>query len=276
MPARVCGFVLLRVRFFCVHVSHTHTHKHTHTTPSRPPSLLQVISDSYRRVRGASITTIGSTHDSTSWECSQLGQEIAAGYMPNRFFLVADDAYCSDEQMIVPFSGKGISRYKGTFNFYQSSLRIEVECTLGAVQARWGVLWRPLRVNLPDASVVAMACFCLHNHCVNAGMPVDKDKVMLSGAPGDADGVTRRRTADGAIVNAAGGAPLQLHCRFQSTKDYDTGNYMYADFDEVGRGRHAPAVRKSTKRDDIAHSVHDAGFTRPPVHIGRSGTNSGQ
>ena len=109
-------------------------------------------------------------HGMTSYELTDLCQKIRAGELPGKYYLSTDGAYMSGDQHVVPFGGKNLAPWQGNYNYYQPSKRIVVECTLGVVQARWGVLWRPLRCQLYLAPYVAMSCFALHNLCIGAGM----------------------------------------------------------------------------------------------------------
>ena len=52
------------------------------------------------------------------------------------------------------------------FNFYQSRTRIAVECAFGELVGRWGILWRPLRHELPMATAIIQCCARLHNWCI--------------------------------------------------------------------------------------------------------------
>eukprot|EP01049_Picozoa_sp_SAG25_P007384 SAG25_NODE_599_length_6648_cov_22.861964_7_plen_165_part_00 len=79
------------------------------------------------------------------------------------------------------YGGAGLGVREDAFNFYQSSLRITVECTFGELAARWGVLSRPLRVSLPHVTGL-LQCIChLHNVCKDfrvstpAGMRADAE-----------------------------------------------------------------------------------------------------
>jgi hypothetical protein len=199
---------------------------------------------------------MGSTHDSTAWGMSMLGMAFENGELPAWAYFVADDAYTSSEQMLVPYGGRGISEAKDAFNYFQSSLRIEVECTLGALQARWGVLWRPLRTSLSFSSKVVMACACLHNICVDAGMAARAQDIALCGARNDADGTMRVRRRDGVVVDQEGAIPPSLYPRFQSAGYSVTNN--------VGRGPNAPSTRVSSRRDEIMAAIERRGLIRPP------------
>ena len=229
--------------------------------------VCQVVADAKLRVRFAAVNSMGSTHDMTSYDLTDLCQKIRAGKLPGKYYLSTDDAYQSGDQHVVPFGGKNLAPYQDAYNYYQSSQRIVVECTLGVVQARWGVLWRPLRCQLYLVPYVVMACFALHNLCIDAGMAMERADVELSRAIGEVDGAERVVGPGGAILDRRGGArsALNVHPRFQSQG--------YHDPSEVGRGRNAPCAIRSQRRERIAREVERRGWVRPPPQ-GRIGRRS--
>lgn len=80
-----------------------------------------------RTVLSCSCLTVGASHDATAWAASQLAQDLDAGLMPQRFAIVADDAYsASSEQIVVPFPGKQVTEDQDACNYWISNSRIEV------------------------------------------------------------------------------------------------------------------------------------------------------
>ena len=229
--------------------------------------MWQVVADAKLRVRFAAVNSMGSTHDMTAYELTDLYQKINAGKLHGKYYLSTDDAYKSGDQYLVPFGGKNLAPWQGNYNYYQSSQRIVVECCLGVVQARWGVLWRPLRCSLHLAQYVVMACFVLHNICIDAGMAMERDAVEISRGIGEVDGASRMLGPGGAILDRRGGqrSSLCVHPRFQSQG--------YQDPSEVGRGPNAPCAIRSVRRECIAREVERRGWVRPPPQ-GRLGRKS--
>ena len=143
---------------------------------------LQAICDRKRRFRLASIKCCGSTHDSTAWACSEIST-IAAKLAKLGLWIAGDDAYPLSEWLITPYPGKGIPDEEDNFNFYQSSIRINIgessptmpimtsplaaECAFGMLIRRWGILRRSLEVDLGRVVHVVSACMILHNICVD-------------------------------------------------------------------------------------------------------------
>jgi hypothetical protein len=74
--------------------------------------------------------------------------------------------------MLTPYKGRNLDVWSDAFNFWQSSCRIVVECTLGELIARWGIMWRKLRMDIGFASEVIECCCRLHNVCVEQRDPI--------------------------------------------------------------------------------------------------------
>ena len=85
----------------------------------------------------------------------------------NGLYLVGDSAYALRGFMMCPYDNATKGSVEDSFNFFQSSQRITIECCFGEVYRRWGVFWRPLQGNLDQHQYTIEACFRLHNPIVN-------------------------------------------------------------------------------------------------------------
>jgi hypothetical protein len=88
--------------------------------------------------------------------------------------LMDDNAYTLNETMLVPYPGQNIHITHPeleTFNFYQSQLRITIECTFGVFVRRWGILWKSMEYNLALQFEIVHACCRLHNFCIQRRIP---------------------------------------------------------------------------------------------------------
>ena len=128
---------------------------------------MQGVCDAKRRIRSATIMCPGSVHDSLAYACSTLAFLIREGNLPQGLFLNGDDAYACDEQMVTPYPGRGLSVEKDSFNFYQSRVRINIECAFGMLHARWGILWKPIQIRLDRFPTLIGALVVLHNMCID-------------------------------------------------------------------------------------------------------------
>ena len=141
----------------------------------------QCVCDAERRFTWCSTLTCGSTHDSCALGYSRLGEILADADHPVNHcdaWISADDAYtgpanCSDS-ILTPFQGKGLSVEDDCFNFWQSRLRIEIECAFGALVARFGILQRNLQVSIEHATLLLSVLCKLHNVCMDRRMPLYK------------------------------------------------------------------------------------------------------
>ena len=80
----------------------------------------------------------------------------------------------------MPFPGQNLDQRMDSFNYFLSQLRIRIENAFALLVARWGILWRPLRVRLKHQPCL-IKCLCkLHNFCIE-----EKERAPpLSGPPG--------------------------------------------------------------------------------------------
>jgi hypothetical protein len=132
---------------------------------------VQAICDAERRFLWVAATCCGSTHDSTAWTATKLYQELAAGKLEESYHIAADDAYGLTKFTITPYSVSlgytPIERQaRDSFNFYQSRLRINIECAFGELVRRWGILWRKMEFAVERVPLIISACMKLHNLCV--------------------------------------------------------------------------------------------------------------
>ena len=72
--------------------------------------------------------------------------------------------------MAVPFPNTS-SGPKDAYNYYQSQVRINIECAFGVLTNRWRLLKSPLSANIPINRMNALlSCLCkIHNFCIDNG-----------------------------------------------------------------------------------------------------------
>jgi hypothetical protein len=100
---------------------------------------VQAMCDANRRFTFVSVKAAGSTHDSTAMAMSWLGKTITDGAFPRG---LCDDAYKGGEQMLVLWPGKDLGCKKDSYNYWQSRMRIEIECAFGVLVRKWLLLGR--------------------------------------------------------------------------------------------------------------------------------------
>ena len=69
--------------------------------------------------------------------------------------------------------GRGLDRYKDSFNYWLSHSRQTIERAFGILTQRWGIFWRSFTFSFHRWSMVTMVCMKLHNICIdrNVEMP---------------------------------------------------------------------------------------------------------
>lgn len=117
------------------------------------------------------VNNTGSTHDSVAWEISSLQKRIADGDLPPDLFLIGDEAFSCGNQMQSPWPGRGIGRWKDSFNYHLSASRQCVERAFGMLVKRWGIFQRKLICDFERWSLVSIVCAKLHNICCDANIP---------------------------------------------------------------------------------------------------------
>jgi hypothetical protein len=146
----------------------------------------------------------GSTHDSVCWAMSDLAEAVESSAWPSQYWIAGDAAYPTSERVITPYPGKALREIEDSFNFYQSRLRINIECTFGILWKRFLILQSPLTFSLPFVSDIVQVLCKIHNLIINERI----SEVEWPEAPAPA--VTQGTVADN-IVGAR--SDLQTSCR---------------------------------------------------------------
>ena len=128
---------------------------------------LQAMCDSKYRFTFASCTCVGSTHDSVAFNTSSMGRFLAAGLLPEPFWIAADDAYTCSSSVLTPWSGRNLKPDEDAFNFWLSSSRIHIEQAFGILVQRFGILWRPIELHYRRVPQLVLALCKLHNICID-------------------------------------------------------------------------------------------------------------
>ena len=158
---------------------------------------MQAVCDAHRQFIFVSILSAGSTHDSAAWELSSLARCMADPSWPYEHWLVGDAAYPASDFMITPFLGRLLDSREDSFNFYQSRIRINIECAFGLLWKIWLILQSPLQFSLPVVTQLITVLCKLTN-------------IITSGRVGDVP-EARRPLVHQDEVAAAPGTRTDLH-----------------------------------------------------------------
>lgn len=112
----------------------------------------------------------GSTHDSIAWKQSSLHHEIENGKLDSKFFLIGDEAFTCTQQLLSPYPGRGIGKWKDAFNYWLSHSRQCIERAFGMLVKRFGIFWRAFSFHYERWPLVITVCAKLHNLCVDSNI----------------------------------------------------------------------------------------------------------
>ena len=183
----------------------------------------------------------GAASDFYAFQQSTLRTKLETdGFLAPGLCLFGDNAYVNTPYMIVPFKTFHVGAKDDAFNFYHSSLRINIECAFGMLVHRWGILRKaiPMGIKVKETTSLVM-CLCkLHNFCIHRN-----DKIVLG----------QMRTDIASISNEGGISLPRLDGTLDETWRYHTvldrinalmdGGEHYGDHRETRRNmiRHAEA-----------------------------------
>jgi hypothetical protein len=73
--------------------------------------------------------------------------------------------------------------HKDDYNYYQSQLRMTIECAFGMLVHRWSILRKPMPtgMHLGKVTELTMALCKLHNFCIDEEGGLGKSKQASSG-----------------------------------------------------------------------------------------------
>jgi hypothetical protein len=112
----------------------------------------------------------GSTNDCTAWQRCQLKKIIDEGQLPEGSYIIGDEVFSCDNQLLTPWSGVAIRIPKDTFNFHLSVRRQTIERAFGILTRRWGVFWRDVNICHSKWALLATVCAKLHNYCIDSNL----------------------------------------------------------------------------------------------------------
>lgn len=97
---------------------------------------MQVVCDHKKRFTQVPIQYPASTSDFLAFEtselCAKLGEE---GFLAPGLCFIWGQCLCTRPYMTIPYQNVSIDNPKDFYDFYQSQLRITIECTFGILVA---------------------------------------------------------------------------------------------------------------------------------------------
>ena len=128
----------------------------------------QAVADVKGRFLDISINYGGSTSDVLAFESSTLCDRLENGLLAPGLNLFGDNAYLNTTFMATPFPNVSKGP-KDDYNFFQSQLRIRVECAFGMFVQRWAILRSiiPHGISIGRTVGLVVALAKLHNFCID-------------------------------------------------------------------------------------------------------------
>jgi hypothetical protein len=76
------------------------------------------------------------------------------------------------KQFLSPWPGRGLDRYKDSFNYWLSHCTQCVEHGFGMLTKRWGIFWLLFNFSFHCWSTVIVVCMKLHNLCLDRNLDI--------------------------------------------------------------------------------------------------------
>ena len=152
--------------------------------------------DVHAKFRSVTAKNTGSTNDNVAWDASALADALSKGNLPPRYFIGGDEAFSCSEYLLSPWHGRGIGKWKDSFNYWLSHSRQTIERAFGMLTMRWGIYWRKFRFSYDRWSLVIELTMKLHNLCVDRGLKVPLRRYYEDHEIGDRNIVYDNERAD--------------------------------------------------------------------------------
>ena len=228
---------------------------------------LQAVCDARGRFLDVDMSYPGATSDFFAFDQSEVKTLLEQdGFLHPGYCLFGDNAYVSTPYMCVPFRNVPGGSKEDAFNFFQSQLRINIECAFGMLVHRFGILRKaiPRNIDVFKTNCLVLALCKLHNFCIDQDDCIDfTDKKDLSNIMKEG-GMYRPRIDDDGEAAWAYHFDLSSSDRVSDlldggdhTEDHNRGQRRQYRRGRYRREAHLP-------RDLIYRVVCDNGFKRPP------------
>jgi hypothetical protein len=130
----------------------------------------QAVCDVWGRIFDISILYPGSTTDCLAFEGMSLFQKLEEGILAPGLCIFSDNMNLNTPYMMTTPYAAVFGGTKDAYNFYNSQLRIRIECTFGMLKHRWAILRSAIPMNdiLQKKVARVLALAKLHNFCIDA------------------------------------------------------------------------------------------------------------
>jgi len=141
--------------------------------------IVQAFCDAYCRFRVFDINWPGSVSDITAYSQTTLYHlMVSNSLLPSWVCLVLDGIYSScGGNHLTPFNAVELKKAHQTnyqlylkmitYNRVISAIRVTIERAFGQLVRRFGILWKPIELDVENVPLVVTTCAILHNICIN-------------------------------------------------------------------------------------------------------------
>ncbi|XP_044141597.1 protein ALP1-like [Bufo gargarizans] len=140
--------------------------------------ILMAIADAEYRFVAVYVGAYGRTNDSMVFKNSYMGRSLynrefdfpqpqplpGTDAPPMPFVLVGDDAFQMCENLLKPYSSRGLNLTKRTYNYRLTRARRMVERTFGILVAKWRIFTKPIHMKVESVDEVVKCAVVLHNY----------------------------------------------------------------------------------------------------------------
>ena len=131
---------------------------------------------------------------------------------------IGDAAYEPTEHMVPIYQGadKLTPKYDN-FNFFASQCRIRVEMAFGMMQAKWGILQRPVSCTINNMIWLSQAIARLHNYCINERLELEETAALN----GELTSIIQDSVSNyiPSVPHDKDGDPVRLNLAFEGIND---------------------------------------------------------
>ena len=137
-----------------------------------------------------------SASDCLAFEGMKLFKKLEEGILAPGLCLFGGNTYLNSQFMATPYSG-ATAGFKDAYNFYQSQVRIQIECAFGMWTHHWSILCKaiPMNISWKRAIALVIALAKLQNFCIN-----EREELIIPLA----------MDADDLEISLCGGVPLEM------------------------------------------------------------------
>ena len=209
----------------------------------------QAVCDARGKFLDISIVYGGSSSDLLAFEKSALKQRLDRGLLAEtKLVLFSDNAYINSSYMVTPYPNTS-GGARDNYNFFQSQVRITIECAFGKLVQRWGLLRMamPRGITIQKTIALVLTLSKLHNFCIEM---TDEESAT-----------TLHQDEQNITTNEHGSVPL--------VPNNEAGANTPDDL--IGGGEHFNDVPRDSRRPDetdeqrraLVRQVIDSHLTRP-------------